>query len=607
MENLDNHTAQNPSSEPSTQDDPGLPKITSHTELSDSHTKSQAVLRTLFPSDSLDALVSMSREELLAKAQASILGLSSGATEKPDDAFQILEPPPERDFTWDEVSDDGSETSRIADDVNGLSLSADSIRESYLGLSSVPTILRVIAHLSPQTRQLVLSGPPTRSTPTEPGATPEVVQSGDADEMSLINAYFYHVHPVTPMVDEADFRQRYAQMGIKDNLRGSWLALLNMVLAMGCLASDATHFDGHNIYYKRATQHLGISSFGSGHLYMVQALGLFGGYLLHYLHKPNTASAVLGGAIRMAVAMGLHRVRLHQRDSTECEATAGSTIVARIQTWWSIFCLDTWAATTLGRPNLGYWNPATVLTSPMSSLASTDYGNISLSASERFCKIATRIQGRLVHPPLIREDEVRVFDRELSAWQKSLHPFLASRQQCPPNLRIARGLLWSRFMTTRLTLYRPSFLNAALRQKLAGPNTKSKLVCKCVEAARDTVDVIDLDWFPNQLLSWNSAWHLFQAALVLILAFVLDREWAREQRCGEYLSKVLELFARVEHSSPGGTKSKELLELLYRTVDNADDMKYTEEVDTSSVLDFLDMDLVGDDYDWVALFCKNNG
>ncbi|KAH7129719.1 fungal-specific transcription factor domain-containing protein [Dactylonectria estremocensis] len=576
-----------------------------HTELSDAYKKSQTVLRTLFPSVPVDELIKLSREELVAKAQSSPPGPSSSAiVEVSDDNFQLLEPSTERDFAWDEVSDTDEQVSRIADDVNGLAFSTDSLRESYLGLSSVPAIMRVITHLSPQTQQLMI--PSGSEAWSDLDATPGSSTSTDTDDISLINAYFYHAHPITPMVDEADFRQRYAQGGVTDDRGPSWLALLNMVLAMGCLASDTTHFNASNIHYKRAAQHLSMSSFGSGHLYTVQALGLYGGYLLHYLHKPNTASAVLGAAIRMAVAMGLHRVRLKHDGLRGSHQPIRSCVVTRMHTWWSIFCLDTWAATTLGRPNLGYWNPATVSTLTTSCLTNTDYNTISLAASEQFCKIATRIQARLVHPPLMSESEALAFDQELMKWQNSLHLFLASRDQCPPCLRVARGFLWSRLLTTRLTLYRPALLNEALQRKSISENSKEMptLVCKCLEVARDTVDTIGQDWFPSQLMSWNSAWHLFQAALVLILAAAFDGEWARERGCDEYIGKVLELFTQVEHSSPGDTRSRELIEMLYRTVNEADITSFGQVAEQThmSILDFLDMDIVGDDSDWVEFF-----
>jgi hypothetical protein len=346
-------------------------KCRSHAELSDAHTKSQKIIETLFPSVSLDELATMSRPALVAKAQAMLQSsFAMNVDERPENDLQDLEAPPERDFTWDEVSNADSDCSRVADDINGIAVSLDSLtpaNASYLGFSSVPTILRVIAHLSPRVRQAVPTSPEAWKTLSvhehdSPG-------SSEIDELTMINAYFTHVHPITPMVDEVDFRQRYTEGGVSGNYASSWLALFNMVLAMGCFASD-TQFNKRHILYKRALSHFSLSSLGSGHLYTVQALALYGGYLLHYLNKPNTASAIIGATIRMAVAMGLHRARIPKYNDCEISQEARSSVMTRVRTWWSIFCLDTWAAATLGRPGLGYWSPETVLTSPTLALAS---------------------------------------------------------------------------------------------------------------------------------------------------------------------------------------------------------------------------------------------
>jgi hypothetical protein len=316
----------------------------------------------------------MSRTALIVKAQTLLHSFIASVTDdQSEDDLQDLEPPPERDFTWDEVSDDDSEVSRIADDINGLAVSLDSLNSynaSYLGFSSVPTILRVIAHLSPRIRQVVPPSPETWKTPAPAGGSPESNASCDVDELSLINAYFLHVHPITPMIDEVEFRQRFADGAVPETHKTSWLALFNMVLAMGCFASDDSQFSKHHFLYKRALTHLNMSSFGSGHIYTVQALALYGGWLLHYLNKPNTASAVMGATVRMAVAMGLHRAQMPRHYLAYAQSAGHSSIITRIRTWWCIFCLDTWAAATLGRPGLGYWDPGTVLTSSTSSLAS---------------------------------------------------------------------------------------------------------------------------------------------------------------------------------------------------------------------------------------------
>lgn len=130
----------------------------------------------------------------------------------------------------DEVSDD-DDVSRIADDINGLAVSLDSLNSynaSYLGFSSVPTILRAIAHLSPRIRQVVPPSPETWKTTVPAGGSPESNTSCDVDELTLINAYFLHVHPITPTIDEVDFRQRFADGKVPETHKTSWLSLYSI-------------------------------------------------------------------------------------------------------------------------------------------------------------------------------------------------------------------------------------------------------------------------------------------------------------------------------------------------------------------------------------------
>ncbi|KAL4867162.1 fungal-specific transcription factor domain-containing protein [Aspergillus spectabilis] len=552
----------------------------------------------------------MSRATLVAKAQALLQSSFASTTDgKSENDLRDLEPPPERDFSWDEVSDDDSDTARVADDINGLAVSLDSLNSvhaSYIKFSSVPTILRVTAHLSPRIRQVV---PPISEMwkASIVQAAPESTSFSGIDELSLINAYFLHVHPVTPMVDEVDFRQRYSEGGVPDNNQ-AWLALFNMVLAMGCFASDSAQFNKRNIVYERALSYLSLSSLGYGHLYIVQALALYGGYLLHYLNKPNTASAVIGATIRIAVAMGLHRAQMPKYTPDPTQYTARISIMTRIRTWWSIFCLDTWAAATLGRPGLGYWSPATT-TAPSPSRPASN-----------FCKIATRIQERLAQMPLITTQEITEFDTELLTWEASLHMFLANPDHCPPNLCVARGLLRCRFITTRLTLYRPCLLSAALHRKpWSDPTQQQPHVSQCVEIARAGIDIISLDWFSNHILTWNDAWHLLQITLVLVLAAVSipvsEISGAERSRCDEYITKALALFAQMEPFNAGASRSKRIIQILYDNIRNQESgepreggggVEFGSLEGGSTILNFLDLDMAADEGVSLGPFYNHN-
>lgn len=312
----------------------------------------------------------MTRQQLLIRLQSCTIPQRT-TDDISHDSLQVLEPQAEQNFTWDEVSETSSETSRVADDVNGQAFSRQSLNASYLGLSSVPTILRVIVHLRPTVQKRVPEGPQAWRSPSMHTGSPDETSVMQIDEISLIDAYFDQIHPIIPMIDEAEFRCRYYTADLTQDETGSWLALLNMVLAMGSMASDSIHLTSHNIFYKRALSFINISSFGSGHIHMVQALALYSGMLLHFFNRPNTATAVMGATIQMAVAMGLHRVQATPANLDSLACPSAGTTNTRIRTWWCLLCLDTWASSTLGRPSPGYWNPATVSTTTPSALESS--------------------------------------------------------------------------------------------------------------------------------------------------------------------------------------------------------------------------------------------
>jgi hypothetical protein len=132
-----------------------------------------------------------------------------------------------------------------------------------------------------------------------------------------------------------------------------------MVFSMGSIVANKSDDHSHVTFYNNAKDQLGIDTFGSGQLETLQAFILMGGYYLHYINRPNMANAILGAAFRMACAMGLHR------ESPPEPGNANLTMIEqRRRTWWSLFCLDTWASTTLGRPSMGRWGPGITIHVP---------------------------------------------------------------------------------------------------------------------------------------------------------------------------------------------------------------------------------------------------
>lgn len=337
--------------------------------LSTSLEQHQNVLKTLFPTRDVKSLVGLSREELIDlltspfALNSSSPALSQDAQTRvpysPEDGrnLECLEETPNEDVDWDESRRKQEPISHVSDDVNGLSLSVDR-QCSYVGVSSIKAAFRVILKISPTASRTFLtqsSGGGTRapslsrntSLSRENSPTRSMRAPSGLKEQALVDAYFLHVHVLIPMVDEGHFRATFREMENKPP-DPSWLALFNMVLAIGTIAACKSDENGHIRFYKCAKQVLGMDGFGSGRLEALQALILMGGYYLHYMNQPNEAHAITGAAFRMALAMGLHR-ELSEKATT-------SNAEVRRKTWWTLFCLDTWASMTLGRPTMR-WGP----------------------------------------------------------------------------------------------------------------------------------------------------------------------------------------------------------------------------------------------------------
>lgn len=355
--------------------------------LSQSLEECRSILKRLYPNRDVQSLLPLSRPELISLIDRTDVpaapSLKSPATSNPSPISQDLQSPmpsvsddsrslanleqiPSQDTEWDEERRNRDPIPAEADDVNALSLSVDR-QSSYLGATSIKAAFLVMLKVAPMLRSFLAppNGATTKQialrsncpTPVPPAYTKNLVPIAWSSEgQTLIDAYFNRVQILVPMLDEPSFRADFLSGRRQD---APWLALLNMVFAMGSIVARKSDDHNHINFYNRAKEYLPIDSFGSGRLETLQALSLMGGYYLHYINRPNMANAVTGAALRMACAMGLHR------ESPPGQTAADQSMTEqRRRTWWSLFCLDTWASTTLGRPSMGRWSPAITILSP---------------------------------------------------------------------------------------------------------------------------------------------------------------------------------------------------------------------------------------------------
>ncbi|TQW10392.1 hypothetical protein V2A60_005354 [Cordyceps javanica] len=507
----------------------------------------EEIVEKLFPGYSLSHLETKSRPELLNELGIRALAIHSQPSQSrpshhtpltskaasshgEDESAPLSEhgdvaPEPQ----WSESLDQRETVA--TDDINAIGLVTDRQARSYLGLSSMSAAFRAIFRLYPPAKDHTAARARACADAPHPAqlAVPTLVRDPALSllrEQRCIDFYFDHFHAVTPLIDEEDFRRQYAVGGRRD---GSWLGLLNMVFALGSIASGSETL--HEEYYKVARASFSLDSLGSGNLYSLQALCLLGGHYLHYRNSPNMAYGILGAAHRVAVALGLHREPRRVAHNTDPEEAR--RIETRRRTWWSLLCVDSWACMTQGRPTFGRWEPATMDTALPESLHDDDHSAVSLRASAQLCLICDRMQDHFARIGRITHDEILALDGELQAWHAALPPVLkqVDTASAHPRLQVAREFIRTRYFNARVILARCSVLLMAQnwRRKIVEDllQDQRRILQRCCAVASDAIDAIVLYWTPNRFLVWGSGWYLFQACTVPLLAMAMERNLAR--------------------------------------------------------------------------------
>ncbi|KAL1641817.1 hypothetical protein SLS58_005859 [Diplodia intermedia] len=554
------------------------------------------VLGRLFPGKDLEALSSTPREELLnmaltlpapsaASPAVSIPQTASEPThdsDGPESLEAALEAAPDENPEWDEARKHQMKIQGISDDVNGLSLSVDR-PSSYVGVSSMTAALKVIVRTAPIAKSYInykqtetalpsRSGtPPPELRDTNPNALPNV-ETG----LDLIDNYFERVHPFFPMVEESKFRAAYIRQQRWDP---PWLALLNMVFALGSLASSTADNEAHYTFFARARKHLSLETYGSGNLEVLQALGIMTGYYMHYLNRPNEASCLMGAALRMATGLGLHREysspaspnpKINGLSKSRTDIQIAET---RRRTWWSLFCLDVWASTTTSRPSLGRISsavtvlpPGKVLEDPSSSPENVqDLRVLPLIYNIEFCKIASRIQDTLATSPLLKYEDLVQIDTDLVNWQNNLPSILATNEPCPECLRVPRSVMKWRYENLRVVLHRPFLLSTALKRvPFTNLSAEEKVaVGKCRVIAAQNIEDISKECTPDLISGWNAVWFCFQACMVPLISLFSDISNPDEvAKWRSQIEMALSFFDRMERYSVAAKKSREAIARL---------------------------------------------
>ncbi|KAK2759960.1 hypothetical protein FQN54_002696 [Arachnomyces sp. PD_36] len=492
----------------------------------------RTVLMRLFPTTPPESLLDLTREQLLDLMLAAndsqpplSLSTSSRGAQSADDGtspssshskdLETLEMIP-HDF--ENASEYTDPVDSISDDINALSLSPNQ-PSSYLGISSTNAVFQVIMWIDPTFRP-----PPDQIQHTtgignffarENGFLndiPDAKTTCHTTGSALINAFFDHVHPLTPLLDGVQFRHTYS-LGRRRDER--WLALLNTVFTLGSMSICTADHVCHNVYFQHAMSFLSLESLGSLHLETVQTLALLAGHYLHFVSQPNLAYSLTGAAIRMAAALGLHK---------EFSYNNCMDMDLRRSVWWSLFILDTWACMTLGRPTFGRLDPAAITVKmPENKESQTSLDLESLIANIQYCKIATRVQDVFSIGPSIYHEEMNKLDAQLVSWYDQLPPILRASIPSSESIMVSRTTMRWRYHQLRILLHRPALLSYAKRRipytSLCAKDRTAIQTCRSV--ARETIYDIAGTSVSSPTVGRAVGWYIFQAALVPLLGLFI--------------------------------------------------------------------------------------
>lgn len=485
-------------------------------------------------------------------------------------------------------------TPRITDDVNALSLSLRP-SSSYLGVSSVLAILRVILSLDPTCR--AFTPRETRNNGAEAKSRAFQIQNNAPtlprsvalwSDVPVINAYFRAVHPIIPLIDEDRFREIYAE-GKRTDSR--WHLLLNAVLAMGSVAATEADDYTHCAFYGRAKQYLTIDLLGSAHIETVQALAILSGLYLHYNNEPTLANSLSGVVFRMATAIGLHRDYL-DNSSASNDPKILSTVELRRRIWHCIIIMDAWTAIFLGRPTLGRAGPGYTTKKPQQPIVSEIFSSLHLCTFLTLlnqsgsgiittllrenvdCSIVTtRMEDFLAEKPILGTKNRTELDTSLREWLQNsssrrdrVNPDLSGFS---PGIVTAMNIMRWRCISARVLVYRPLLLWYAVSRSSMTTisEEKRRAITQCRELAAELISDIEKTWHISgrcQISGWIATWLLYQASMVPLLSLYCDHnDSVVLESSSLQIQSAMQTFTSLERWSPAAQRSLEVVKRLY--------------------------------------------
>ncbi|KAJ5568984.1 hypothetical protein N7450_011470 [Penicillium hetheringtonii] len=433
---------------------------------------------------------------------------------------------------------------QISDDVNALSLSTRQ-PASYLGISSTQAALKVIAWSLPSCKPIIPTIIPQHSSnrATDPAPSLNIQSELMPSETEILDAYFVDFHPLAPLLDEKSFRATHLA-GTRADSR--WLALLNIVLALGIIAASGPESQTHKTYFEHSMNLLNLRTLGSPTIEAVQTLGLIGGWYCHY-----------------TISLGLQREPYDSHLGIDPTRAAYQEYKRRI--WWSLCCLETWGHETLGRASMDFFAPTITVARPRLLDEAIYLEVLPLVENVEFIKISSKIQEALASLPTITYLETLELDSQLLRWWENMPLALKDYEPCSEALHTARTVIQWRFHIQRMLLYRPKLLSYAMRRVpfMTLRMEERNAILKCLEIAETAIRTISKATRLNRMIGWNGVWFLFQAIMVpLVYLSTKSTDYDPDGSFASCRTQVETAIMTIERLKPYGHTAQRSLEVI---------------------------------------------
>ncbi|PVH68647.1 hypothetical protein DL98DRAFT_564643 [Cadophora sp. DSE1049] len=426
---------------------------------------------------------------------------------------------------WDETADVDS----IADGIG--SLTVDPKGSGYMGPQSGNALLRYLQSIAILFPALDGSSAWNEPISSHERILPPLQPRSHTFIQQCIDWYFQYYHPAYPILHEGFFRAEF--MGaIPKPKDGSWVILLNVVIAIGAFAGPESSENADIYFSNMACDSLSVAVLQRGSLPLVQAFALLANYL-QKRGKPNSGFTFLGIAYNMALGIGLHR-------EFSQESLSAFTMEIRRRVWWTLYIFDSGARLTFGRPSIILDGVNIERASNLHDhdlsvdieqlLPSRDEPTVTTSLiwQSKLAVISNLANGELLKKRLPEKSVIIPLDDRVISWRHSLPAYFhydASEIKCPW-FQIPRMILLWRSWHLRIVMTRPYLLDIVKNRRPLDVSDADDAAGRCINSAQECVASITgiciaCDILPGALV-WYATYWLITAVLAIVTCLVYD-------------------------------------------------------------------------------------